>query len=75
MNDTNIMNTMNNILCIYENKCLESLYEYLTENDIIKNYYYCLIFDGLQVLDNPYNRSILTPDFLNDTSNFIKSQV
>ncbi len=54
---------MNSIICIHENKCLESLYEYLTDNEIIKNYCCYLIFDGLQVLDNKYNISILTPDF------------
>ena len=34
-----------------------------------------MIFDGLQVLDNPYNRGRLTTDFLNDASKHIKKQV
>ena len=65
---------MNIILCIYENKCLESLFEYLTDNGIIRNYNCCLIFDGLQLLNNTYNKKRLTKEFLNDASKHIKNQ-
>lgn len=74
---TNNLNarTMNSVLCIYENYCLESFYQYLSDNGIIKNFQCSLIFDGLQVMDNPLNRTTLTIDFLKDASNYIKSQV
>jgi hypothetical protein len=67
--------TMNYILCIYENKCLESLYEFLTDNGVIKNFNCSLIFDGLQVLKNDYNTEKLTQDFLNTASTHIKNQI
>ena len=66
---------MNCILCIYENKCLESLYEFLVDNGIIKDFHCCLIFDGKQVLDIQYNINRLTKDFLNVATIHIKKQV
>lgn len=63
---------MNSVLCIYENLCLERMYQYLTDNDVIKKHNCCLVFDGLQVPDNDFNRSVMTPNFLASVSKYIQ---
>lgn len=63
---------MNSVLCIYENLCLERMYQFLTDHGIIKNYNCCLVFDGLQVADNAFNRSAMTPEFLASVSKYIQ---
>lgn len=67
--------TMNCIMCIYENKCLESFYQFLSDNNIIVDYFCCLIFDGIQVINNDYNKNKLTEDFLTQASQYIKNNV
>ena len=51
------------------------MFEFLTDNGVIAGSNCSLIFDGMQVLDTPYNRGRLTPDFLKDLSKHIKTQI
>lgn len=63
--------TLNLIMCYYENLCLKTLYTLFLEEKIITNNLCCLIFDGLQVEDNKFNRDKLTPEYLADVSKII----
>lgn len=65
---------MNCVLCIYENMCLENLYEFLSDNGVIQGFKCCLIFDGLQVVKSPHNINKITTEFLNDASTYIKQK-
>ena len=73
--------TTNRIVCKIENKCLVELYTILHANkmlyvdidDVV--YVICaLIFDGLQIPDNPDNRIKTSPDHLKTYSNIIESK-
>ena len=62
---------MNLVLCYFENKCLEVLYNLFVEEKIICKNICSLIFDGMQVEDNKFNRDKLTQSFLDDISKAI----
>ena len=49
--------TVNRILCINENKCLEILYKFLEEKGCILDNQCALIFDGLMIRDTPEIRA------------------
>jgi hypothetical protein len=63
--------TMNAVLCYFENKCLQVLFKFLSDKKVIKNQVCCLIYDGMQIEDNEYNRKMLTGSMLADASKFI----
>lgn len=69
--DNTEASTMNAVLCYFENKCLQALYKFFVDKKIIKNSVCCLIFDGLQVEDNDYNRQMLTSEFLAEASKYV----
>ena len=79
---TNIFaKTTNRIMCKIENSCLVELYTILQANKMLyvdidgDTFIICsLIFDGLQIPDNPDNRIKTSPEHLNTYSNMIESR-
>ena len=64
--------TINCIMCHYENMCLEKMFEILEEDGIIRDDVCCLVFDGLMVADNPFNRKKLTFEYFAELSETIQ---
>jgi hypothetical protein len=72
--------TINRILCDIENKCLVELYTIFknknmlyVEIDGVAHIICAIIFDGLQIPDNEYNRERTTPEWLAKYSAIIEN--